>query len=644
MLEYVLARPFLYLFAINTVAYFSNTRMELTFVCASVFLILFIYFFRNNTPNCTLRLKFMTILCFHFFLFLVYSKVHHFSIQSERDQYIYETCYETQLLVQNTRRLQSKIAVRAYLLNGINKTGIEVFVPELSNLSGLTFGDTLHCSISIEPLKLSSNRLYNAYDRYLFFNHITHKGFCRDSNIQVIKSKYPTPLSIGQKLALKANTIFEQYCKDSLSLGILEGIVIGDKSNIGNDLKTVFQNAGLAHILAVSGMHLAILYSIIQCIFRAANRVNTMHSRFINETIILVILWLFTYTTGLSASAIRACLMISLHTSAKILSRKSDPVNTLFLTCYILQLHDPCIVEDIGFQLSVSAVLSILWYNPIMSQLISGIPFPLKYICEIFSISISVQALTLPFTLYYFHNFPLYFLLTNLIWVPLSSLVLSGGLALLLLHHIKPVAVLISCILQKCISFGTHIINHLSHFKSFALRDMWYDTQFIFLYLCCIISCWIGLRFQNHKFYYFTMILICLHPFLYYQNEVKIHQRNELLIYFERNKIQTGIRLGAEFYTTQMKTFLLRDYLNRNRIKKITPLSQDEILKLLPIKSLVKLCTKAPINHSRELDIYKICQTSSDSLLANNISTTLKYLTIKDKIQLMSEPIVIELP
>lgn len=228
------------------------------------------------------------------------------------------------------------------------------------------------------------------------------------------------------------NSILEQHLKDD-ELSIAKALILGDKSMLDSETRNSFTATGAMHVLAVSGLHIGL---ILQVLLGISKLFYSLISRKIAIVLIVVLLWIYALITGFSPSVIRAVFMFSVLSLAQISGRNYNPINTLFFTAFVLLLFQPLYLFDVGFQLSYLAMLGIfLFYSKIESwyQPKSKI---LRYFWQGTAIGIAAQAMTTPLTLYYFHQFPNYFALSNLGLMIFSGVILALGIFIFALTYI----------------------------------------------------------------------------------------------------------------------------------------------------------------------------------------------------------------
>lgn len=214
-------------------------------------------------------------------------------------------------------------------------------------------------------------------------------------------------------------SFYESLGFEDSQLAVLSALTLGYKSNLSEDVIQGFRTTGTAHVLAVSGMHILIIYGFIFSLLRG----RLKESKVLQCSVILL-LWIYAFVVGLPASVIRAVLFISIFAVSRLLNKKGFSYNNIAIAAFFMLLLNPFYLFDLGFQLSFAAVLSIRIIQPMLYGLINVSNFLFKSIWSVFTLSIAAQVGTFPLALYYFGTFPTYFFLTNIVIVPMVSLVI----------------------------------------------------------------------------------------------------------------------------------------------------------------------------------------------------------------------------
>ncbi|MEN9442444.1 MAG: hypothetical protein RLZ33_2521 [Bacteroidota bacterium] len=210
-------------------------------------------------------------------------------------------------------------------------------------------------------------------------------------------------------------------------LAIAQALILGDKSLLDQEVKNSFTNTGAMHVLAVSGLHIGIIMQILMVVLGYFPKVISRNKAL---TAVLIVMWIYAFITGMSPSVVRAVFMFSVLVIAQLFGKQYHSINALFFTGFALCLVDPFVIYDIGFQLSFLAMLGIfLFYKPI-GELIYIENKWMRKVWEGTAIGFAAQLMTTPLSLYYFHQFPNYFILTNIGLMASSGLILGVGIFL----------------------------------------------------------------------------------------------------------------------------------------------------------------------------------------------------------------------
>ena len=284
------------------------------------------------------------------------------------------------------------------------------------------------------------------YKRFLSFKNIHHQHFIRSGVTTLDPGQGNTMLAFGYRLRAWAQDQFTQYIPGERERNIALALVLGIKEGLDNEIKDAYAASGAMHVLAVSGLHVGIIYLLVSFLFKAFE--GKKYGRWVFALACLAILWVYAMVTGFAPSVLRAVTMFSFITLAKASGRKTNIYNTLAASALVLLVMDPFLVMSVGFQLSYLAVLGIVFLQPKIYRLITLENVVMDKIWAITTVSIAAQLATFPLGLFYFNQFPTLFLLTNLVVIPGALIILVGGIALLATSVVPIVAALAGQLLQ----------------------------------------------------------------------------------------------------------------------------------------------------------------------------------------------------
>lgn len=288
----------------------------------------------------------------------------------------------------------------------------------------LHYGDRILINRKLQEIQNSGNPGAFDYKRYAAFKQIFHNVFLRRGQWVLLAGKHTNYLNgfLFTSRQNILNVLHKNIKSNDDQLSIAEALLIGYTQDLDKDLVQAYSNTGVVHIIAISGMHLGLIYVILVWFF---GRIPFLKkSKIICAVLVLSCLWLFAFLTGGGASILRSAVMFSCIVVGDNLSKKVSIYNSLAASAFILLCINPFFLWDVGFQLSYLALLGIVVFQKPVYHLAFIENKYLDKIWELSAVSIAAQIFTFPVCLYYFHQFPLIFLFTNLVTVPLSTVIL----------------------------------------------------------------------------------------------------------------------------------------------------------------------------------------------------------------------------
>jgi len=309
---------------------------------------------------------------------------------------------------------------------------------------------------------------------------------------------------------------------------ILSALTLGYKRELDTETKRIFSASGASHVLAVSGLHVAIVFWVITLLFGLLR--NNKSGRIFFVVISISILWFYAFITGMSPSVMRASVMFSIFVIGENLNRKSNIYNSLTASAFILLLINPNNLFDIGFQLSYAAVFGIIFLQPKLENLILVKSRFLKFFWSLITVSIAAQIATFPITTYYFGQFPTYFWITNIIVIPSVMALIPLGILLLFvskIHVISNVLAVLLNVIIKSIYFLLTFINQLP-FAVFEISMG--QVQLIFL-AATVISVFIFIKNSKVFFIKTTLFFMLFLIFSTLSNNIYQLTQTELIVY-----------------------------------------------------------------------------------------------------------------
>lgn len=322
---------------------------------------------------------------------------------------------------------------------------------------------------------------------------------------------------------------------------IIQALVLGQKKDINKELYIDFAAAGAVHILAVSGLHVGIMFFLFSWLFKPLRLLRK--GVYIHSIGIVICLWGFAFITGLSPSVTRAVTMFTFFAFANSINRETNTINTLFLSYFVLLLINPLWFFHIGFQLSYAAVLSILLIHPKLSKLYRPRFYLDKLLWNIFTVSIAAQLGVIPLSLYYFHQFPGLFFITNLVVLPMLGIIIGGGVLVVFLAAVNWLPVGLAISYNFLISSLNSFITWVAGQKQFLFEDIHFsELKVLVSYLVFAALMWLWMEF-TFKRLTMTMLSFSLVLMVFIWDKYDTSE-NELIIFHKSRKSLLAYKHG----------------------------------------------------------------------------------------------------
>jgi len=360
-----------------------------------------------------------------------------------------------------------------------------VTVPKDSLTHLLHAGDVLIIADVPQPITASLNPYQFDYAAYMKKQDVFHQLRLKDNYIAAGQQK-----DLNYYIEHLRNTLinsFSIHLYPAQIQNLINALLFGQRQDMDKDTTTSYTNAGVVHILAISGLHFTLLFIGLNWLLAPLQRAK--HIGYAGHfIIIMVLMWLFAFITGLSASVVRAVAMFSFVLTGELFNRRANIYNSLAISALVLLLVKPNFLFDAGFQLSYIAVFAIVWLQPIYNRMKRSKYWLVNFTKDTVVISLVAQIGVLPLSLYYFNQFPLLFLLANVVVIPLSNIVLGLGITVLLLNFIFPQgAIWVGYILEFTINAMNSFIQWVASFEALVLKDIPF-TLLLNLILYCVIA------------------------------------------------------------------------------------------------------------------------------------------------------------
>ncbi|RXR21304.1 ComEC family competence protein [Flavobacterium amnicola] len=441
-------------------------------------------------------------------------------------------------------------------------------------------------------------------------------------------------------------TIVENLAKSGFKkeeLAVITALILGQQQDISPEVLRDYQYAGAVHILSVSGLHVGFILFFITFLLQPIP--NTKLGNTSKLVIVILSLWLFAFVAGLAPSVVRSTVMFSFIAVGMHLKRETNTFHTAIVSLFLILLFEPLFLFDIGFQLSYLAVFSILWLQPLLDKIWQPKNKIITYFWNILTVSFAAQIGTLPLSIYYFHQFPGLFFITNLILIPFLSVIMALGTLLMILAYLDWIPMLLSKTVEVCITITNTIINKIASVESFVLTAIPLSFSLMLLAYLILISWTIWIQKPKFSKLLAALASLFLFQIILFSTKWNSEKNGELIVFNVMKKSiiamknDSSINLFASEAITKnsFEERMLQTYATANysKISKTEPLSNTLYFnhkKILVIDSSAVYNTSISpdivlLTHSPKINLERLLATQHPEIVIADASNFKNYTT-----------------
>jgi competence protein ComEC len=369
-----------------------------------------------------------------------------------------------------------------------------VYLPKGDDVASLRYGDVLTISNRLREVAPPMNPGQFSYKRYLSFHNIYHQGYMREGEWAKVDSGRGSPV-MGGVLGIRGYLLrfIDREFSREREKGVASALLLGYSDLLDDETIRQYSSTGAMHVLAVSGLHVAIVFWVLNACLGFMNSMPRLRL-WVKMPLLLVVIWLYAALTGLSPSVLRAAVMFTFIVVSQSTKRQTNIYSAVCASAACLLAFDPYLITEIGFLLSYSAVLGIVIIQPALYRTLFFRHALLDWAWKISCVSIGAQLATFPLGLLYFHQFPSYFLASNLVVIPVATVVMIGGLLMFVAIPWAAMGGLLATAMEytilalnECIAFFDRLPGalisriHVSRLETWLLYGMVIALLFFFL-------------------------------------------------------------------------------------------------------------------------------------------------------------------
>lgn len=468
-------------------------------------------------------------------------------------------------LVIKPNSFKALASVTAVSLNGnwqATKGKMLIYFKKDSVTPDVAYGKQLIIHKPLQEISNSGNPGAFDYKRYCLFHDITAQVFIKQNEYAVLPAKNINWLQ-ESLFILRDGTInaLQKNIPGEKEQGVAEALLIGYREDLDKDLVQAYSNTGVVHIIAISGLHLGMIYGLMIWLFSFFKQYR--FTKWLKPITILFILWTFTLVAGAVPSIFRSAVMFTFIVIGEAMGKRTNMYNTLAASAFCMLAFNPFLLWDVGFLLSYAAVISIITF---MKPIYGWLYYRNKLLDKIWSltaVTLSAQILTIPIVIFYFHQFPNFFLITNFVAVPLSGFILYGEILLLLFSFITPLAKAIGWVLGYLLQAMDAFIENINSLPVAVWNNIQLSVLQTWLLFGIFICACIWLMFKSSKAFIVSLAFGSAYAISLNIDYINRNRQEKLIVYNVPKYSAIDIIQGSHYNFTG-DSILLEDAFLRN--------------------------------------------------------------------------------
>ncbi len=468
------------------------------------------------------------------------------------------------------KKIDSEICTGKLLLN-INKDSLN---------HAFFIGENLQITSNLISNKIPKNPGQFDYSKYLENKSIFSQVYASPLDIKIGSEIDNDIWYYSDKIRQRIITNLEKNNFSKKELAVTLALLLGQQQDIASDILQDYQLAGAIHILSVSGLHVGFILLFINLLLQRLPK--TKFNLYLKLLVTILSLWGFAIIAGLSPSVVRSAAMFSIVAIGLFLNRKTNIFHTLLVSILLILFFQPSFLFDVGFQLSYLALFFILWLQPLLSQIWQPKNKIVRYLWDIVTVSFAAQIGAFPLSIYYFHQFPGLFFITNLIVIPFLVIIMGWGVFVMIWAFFGSIPMVFTQFLELLIKFMNWIIAWVASLENFIIKDISFNFNMLLTSYLFIIGSILWFKKPSFNKFIFALLGLFLFQICYFGFIWKNEENNELIIFNNKRNTIITYKNGSEMSVFASDSILKKantnTLLKSYRIENFCSITKKELL------------------------------------------------------------------
>ena len=394
-------------------------------------------------------------------------------------------------------------------------------------------GDIILIQTQLSAIKKNSNPYTFDYAQYLKERRIIRQGFVKEGQHQLIKNGKPSNLEkLATHCRLTALEILNNKISNKEVRGVIQAMLLGDKDDLNPEIQASYVDAGVVHILAVSGLHVGILTTLLFLILHVLPNKNVAIKVFKTIAVIAFVSF-YTLVAGGAPSLIRASVMCSIVLLSHYLQEDRNLLNSLFFAALVMLTYNPGFLFHLGFQFSFLALFSIVYFQDRLLFIWRPSNKFADQVYQLFLLSLSAQILLFPLNIYYFKQVPTLFMISGILAIPMAYLILYFGVAILVtaISGLDRLCDLLSVLISTLIQYFHHYTLWIQDLPLSTIEDCFIKKDMMLLSYAALVLFMLYLSLRKKTFLYTSLLTILLMLMVYISRKMEQHKQVIVTVY-----------------------------------------------------------------------------------------------------------------
>lgn len=510
----------------------------------------------------------------------------------------------------------TKYEARVLQINNTNTTGKLLFhIKKDSLVNTLEIGQILFTNANIFKIDSPKNPFQFSYKDYLENRQIYTQIYTSFEDIKILNKRKRSIYSVAGSFRKRViNTLIDKGLKGD-ELAVIKALLLGERNQISSSLREDYVAAGAIHILAISGLHIGIIMALLSFILKPL--LFLKRGKNIRLVLIILALWIYAIIAGLSPSILRATTMFTAISIGLFSNRKIDIYNVLAISAFLLLFVKPSFLFDVGFKMSYLAVIAIVALQPKFAGLWKPKLKVVNYFWQLICVSAAAQIGVLPLSLFYFHQFPGLFFITNIVVIPVLGLILGFGLLMIALASFNILPEVFVYYYQLIIHYLNVFIMWIAQQEDFLFKNIPFSFAVMLISYLIIISTYLLFTKKTLSCVLLTCFTVLSLQFVVFYEKYTTVNSNKFIVFDNFKEPLVAIKKGQNLQLltkNNSNEYLLKSYLIGAHIKKVDILNKPTNIFLIDKQKLLIVDENAVFEPLKNADLILLTQSPKINL------------------------------